>query len=339
MSQAEAVPIDKLIYLRPVALPEICFLPQILYWVAFGRLPDSMGFWDAHDDRGMVIEGFCAFNDTLDDDECKRADPPLPPDPRSKYDWTYGIMLCDFKEIAQIRAIAEIRADESKSKELEAANFHKEISEWKPKYERAIELAATEIYGALRKGRLSSKGVRLPDPDLEVSLKVLAEQGKQLDELEDVAIPKDAWSLPHIHWEISAARNDCEHYRYIYCPIEEVLSLFPHDIVAGEPVDGLVRHGSFFVLARDSAAALPAAAARRSQPRGRGRGRPPEYRWSDLHLEMAAMVCEGLPSKKEAAVADLQGRCGKHGWSVPAIRTLRDFVTPYYKRFGGNLDR
>jgi hypothetical protein len=65
------------------------------------------------------------------------------------------------------------------------------MQEWKPKFERAIELAASEVYAALRKSRMTSKGVRLPDPEVAVSLKLLAEQEKKIGELDVGEIPKD----------------------------------------------------------------------------------------------------------------------------------------------------
>ena len=229
-------------------------------------------------------------------------------------------MLSDqIKEIVASRELIDVETEQNESVRKEqassdAAKLLDEISEWKPKFERAIELAASEVYTVLRKGLLISRGVRLPDPDVAISLKVLAK------------------------WEISATRNDREHYCHIHCLTDEVMFLFPLETVTtGESVDGLVRHGSFFVLSQNSAAA--ATLPRRSQARGR-RGRPREYRWNDLHVEMAALVREGLPAKKDAAVEHLRElyrtRCGE---PVPANRTLYDWVKPYYERYCRNSDR
>jgi hypothetical protein len=52
--------------------------------------------------------------------------------------------------------------------------------------------------------------------------------------------------------------------------------------------------------------------ARRLQARGRGGGRPQEYRRNDLHVEIPALVRDGLPAKKDALVEQLciaQARC------------------------------
>jgi hypothetical protein len=325
-------------YLQPVALDPICFLQEVLYWVAFGRLPII------DPSRNFAIEGYETdlpqANGELMDEECDRVD--LPRDPRGYYDWAFGVMLSDqIEEITTFRESVETETaqDESGTKEhasREVEKLHAEMMEWKPKFERVIELPASEVYAMLRKGRLTSKGVRLPDPDVAVSLKMLAEQNKQLGELEPVAIPKDFWSLPNIYWEISAARNETEHYCHIYCPTDELMSLFPVDTVTkGESVD-VVHHGSFFVLSPTSTTA--AAPPRRSQGRNR-RGRPPEYRWNDLHVEMAELVSKGLPAKEDSAVAHLREAYRKRfGDPVPGHRTLYDWVKPYYERFCGNSD-
>src|SRR5262245_51405669 len=134
MSQTEAAPAADLIFLQCVELPEFCLLQEALYWVAFRRVPV---YWVGFG------HGF------LEDEECERAG--LPPDPRGNYDWALSVMLLD--DLAAIKARAENQdveaseQDESANKEalVEAAKLHKELSEWKPKFERAIELAQAEI--------------------------------------------------------------------------------------------------------------------------------------------------------------------------------------------------
>jgi hypothetical protein len=330
----------KPIYLEVVELDDICFLQEVLYWVAFGRLPT------ASSSREEPIEGYKTnaphANGELTEPECETAG--LPGDPRPNHDWAYDVMLSDkFEEIVASRELVEAEPgeDESTRKEeigRDAKKLFDEMTLWKPKFERAIELAASEIYAALRKGQLTTKGIRLPDVDVAISLKRLAEQNKKISELDDVTIPKDFWSLPNIYWEISAARNDTEHYCQIHCPTDELMSLFPFDAVStGEPVDGLVRHGSFYVLSPKSAAT--ATPSRRSQLRSRG-GRHPQYRWTDLHLDMAGLVRAGLPAKKEAAVEQIrQIYRTKYGEPVPAIRTIHDFLKPYYERYMRSTDQ
>jgi hypothetical protein len=341
MAEFEPKHAGKPIYLQNVELGEICFLQEALYWVAFGRLPIEIN------NRGDLIEGYKTNvpndNGELTEEECDRAG--LPHDPRLKYDWANDVMLTDkIEEIVASRELVEAEPgeDESVRKEeirREAQNLLEEMTQWRPKFERAIALAASEVYAAFGRGRLTSKGIRLPDPDIAVSLKLLGEENKKIGELDDVAIPKDFWSLPNIYWEISAARNDTEHYCQIHCSTDELISVFPIEAVTtGESVDGLIRHGSFYVLSPNSGAA--ATPVRRSQARGRAAGRHRKYRWDDLHVDMAALVRAGLPHKKEAAVEqvrDLYRR--KYGEPVPANRTLHEFLKPYYERYSGNPER
>jgi hypothetical protein len=345
LDEDKAASADKLIYLQRVELFDICFLQETLYWVAFGRLP----VWLARSEemRPTPIED---IDGALTDDECKNSTPPLPPDPRHKYDWSFGVTLCD--DLAAIEACAEregsealdgsqgesIRTDQVR---IEAAKLHKDISEWKPNYERAIELATAKVYVALREGRLTSKGVLRPGLDPDVSLKPLADQGKKVTELEYVTIPKDFWWQPGINWEISAARNNSTQYCLIHCPTEEVMSLFPHHTVAdGVPVEGLVRHGSFFVLLSDSTALSSASPARRSQSRRGPGGAPPKYPWAELDVEIAfalAGVRRGDPlPKRDSLVKELQAVSTKRGWPCPAERTLLDRLARFYERLGEN---
>jgi hypothetical protein len=337
---AESAPkhAGRLTYLQPTDLDKICFLQEALYWVAFGRLPIY------HMLRTKIIDCYETNipreNGELSDAECEKAG--LPRDPRLNYAWAWVVMLSD-----PIETIVEackdydpatgeffehegISTDEARR---EAEKLLDEMTQWKPKFERAIELGASEVYTALRKGLLTSKGVRLPDPDVAVSLTLLAEQNKALGDLEVVTIPKDFWSLHNIYWEISAARNDIEHYCHIQCMTDDLTSLFPFDVVTtGEPVDGVTRHGSFFVLSPNSGAAV--APTRRAQARGRV-GRHPLYRWDDLHVEMAGLVRKGLP-KKESAVEHLREFYRlKFGSPVPAVRTLHQWLEPYYNQYFG----
>ena len=66
----------KLIYLQPVELGEICFLREVLYWVAFGRLPT------VDDTRNDLIEGYKtnvpSANGELSEEECSRVGLPKP---------------------------------------------------------------------------------------------------------------------------------------------------------------------------------------------------------------------------------------------------------------------
>jgi hypothetical protein len=104
MQEAKAA--SSLLYLQRVELAEICFLQEVLYWVAFGRMP----FEASRDD---LIEGYRTNvpheNGELTEEECERAC--LPRDPRLNYDWAWDVMLND--QIEQIVASRELVDDET----------------------------------------------------------------------------------------------------------------------------------------------------------------------------------------------------------------------------------
>ena len=121
-------------------------------------------------------------NGELTEDECAESRPASRPTSQSN-DWAWDVMLSDqIDEIAGSRCRVTGTEEENPSKEgrRQAKTLLEEMTEWKPKFERAIELAAAEVYSALRKGRLTGSGVRLPDPnDVAVSIKLMAEQNKK----------------------------------------------------------------------------------------------------------------------------------------------------------------
>jgi len=327
-------------YLQRVMVADICFLQGVLYWVAFGRLPIDVDF-NIDDLLEYYETRVPDRNGELTEDECERAG--LPRDPRLNYGWAGDVMLSDQIDDIVASYSREMSQDHDEMSQdheearRQAKTLFEEMTEWKPKFERAIEPAAAEVYLALRKGRLTSHGVRLPDPnDVAVSVKLMAEQNKERELDSPVVIPNDFWSPRNIYWELSAARNETEHYCHINCSTDEVMTVFPIDTVTtGESVDGLMQHGSFFVLSPSGCTnALPPA--RQLQPRGRRSGRPRLYLWDYLHLEMAGLVHKGLPAKREAAAAYLQEIYRrKFGDQVPAVRTLLEMMEPYYERYLG----
>ncbi len=317
--------------------PDICFLQEVLYWVALQRLPAD-GDRSASDEYKTTQP---LQDDSLYDIECERAGLPL--DPRNSVEWAVGIFVNDdFDAILTIakQAMAgssgDVAQDEKKAHD-EATRLHEALRDWRPKYEKVIEYAAAKIYCALREGALTSKGVLLPDADPAVALTKLADQGKGLDDLEDVAIPSDTWSLPNTYWGISAARHGDQHYCQIHCPAKEVFALFPYDkMIRGEPVEGVMRYGSFFVVDNSTLKGkqkIPATAARR-------RGRLAQHDWAAMHLDVAGMLRDGgLPDKKEAAIALIQSKFAERGSKVPSRTEIGNRLTPYYARFGSGKSR
>jgi hypothetical protein len=196
---------------------------------------------------------------------------------------------------------------------------------WRPKYEEAVEYPATRIYMALREGKLTGSGKALRDRDPEKAVEIL-KVGERLSDLPTVAIPREFWSLKGIDWTSNCARGGQEHYCWIRCRMDEVLSVFPaksHSVVSG-----VERIGENFVL---SEAPYKAGA--------RARGRP-SYPWEAFDLEVTDLLLRGdLPEKKEAGIQHLQDWFEKtHNLQVSRT-AIGQRLKPYYDRFIKSADR
>jgi hypothetical protein len=327
----------KTVYLVEAELSGICFLDEILYWVAFQRLPIFWSDLEGSDCREGGMAGYevdCAQY-TLEEDECAMVG--LSPDPRRSFDWSSDVKLDDDLQtiIAQsAQAAAEKQAqDHSELKNRnEAAKLHQELQNWRPKYRRAMELPMAEIFAALKRGRLSLTGKLLPDLDPEKALHDLAKNGLDVCDIPlEPLIPKEFWSQHEIFWELSAARNEVHHYCQLCCLTEDLMSVFPlQNLRAGEQVS-VERFGSFFT--RHSAGRQA-----RRMSRRRRVGRPELYPWDRFHLELADLAKRDvLPSKKEAAIEYFQKWFAEEtGQSPPSRAAIGAKLTPYYDRFVRN---
>src|SRR5438552_449542 len=122
---------------------------------------------------------------------------------------------------------------------------------------------------------------------------MIAVSGTTCHNPEPSAIPSSFWTLKGIEFDKSSAHNDNTRYCHITCPTRQVLAIFPGE---RQTVSGVQRVGDSFVL-DELAEKLPA-----NSVRGR-----PSYPWDDFHIEVAAMIRDGmLPQKKEAAIHHFQ---------------------------------
>jgi len=310
------------VYLQATALPDRCFLHEVLLWVAFGRLPivmfnnDGKELRDSTDLGGYVAE---VAHPSLDDEECRRAS--IPSDP------SYTALIEDrsMLEPGFYRdLLIKFQHDEEQQEELArqeelAIKFAEECAGWKGHYLKAIEYPASQIFVALRSGRFEAKGRLLPKPSKTEALTILDEQGRDIYDLAPSTIPADFWTLSGIDFESSAAWNGEAHYCHITLMTEELLSIFP-----GERTTTSVEQvGDTFVL---SEAGKPAISEKR-------RGRP-AYPWEPFYVELAAQVQEGrLPAKKEAAIHYFQAWFAKELGVRPSRAAIGEKLTPYYERF------
>lgn len=116
---------DKPIYLQQVEPSEICFLQEVLWWVAIRRLPIEIlaGGEDMRLPFNDSYEADMHFG-WLGDEECKKLG--LPTDPRGRYDWSNGVLLSDAEEEIVKRAEQNAEGDDKAQEEArnEAVKFY-----------------------------------------------------------------------------------------------------------------------------------------------------------------------------------------------------------------------
>jgi hypothetical protein len=309
-------------FLQAVELPNRCFLQEVLFWVAFQRLPIAQ-YTEGKDLRETTEVGEYAVDyvdNFLSDEEARRAGIPIDPRWPLHPDEKVTLPVEHFDELlAKFELDPEVRADIKAGRES-AIEYQRDVETWRPYYERAIEYPASRIFIALRSGELTATSRQLPARESERALAILKQDGRDVFDLKATTIPPAFWSLQGINFDASAAANETEHYCHVSFLTTDVLSVFPGE---REQVTGISRVGDVFVLDEKTKAALPASR----------RGRPP-YPWEAFHLEIAELLRRGeLPHKKEAAIEHFQGWfLREHG--VTASRSvIGQKLKPYYDRF------
>lgn len=310
-------------FLQPVDVPKRCFLQEVLYWVAFQRLPIAAYTLDGKEIRetdeagGYDIE---IGDPHLTPDETTRAG--IPSDPN----W---VAILEDKPTLPVahydRFLARNDLDdglrEKLATEREAAIVHERDCEaWSRHYERAIEYPASRIFVALKGGLLRASGRLLPDPDIDVALSKLESEDRAIYDLPLADIPPAFWSLQGIDFNASAAENGANRYCHISCRMDDVLSVFPAE---GEDVHGIRRVGDSFVLIEGTNVA------RSSSRPGR-----PSYPWDAFHLEAASLLKRNeFPTKKEAAIEHFRSWFEREHGIKASRSVVGEKLKPYYDRF------
>ena len=302
-------------FLKEVTIPEKCLLNQVLFWVAFQRPPVDTPQLDPSQEisdwnhevlagAGYACDVIDFWHFYLEDSECAAAG--LPPDPRQ------AALLED-------RISWDGEGDE---------DLVREMNDWRPRYQAAVEYPASRIFVSLKEGKLSASGISLPDPDVDKAFAILEERGERIYDLPVVAIPTRFWSLRGIDWELNAARSGHEHYCWIRLKTDDMLKTFP--LQESVPAFGLQRIGTNFIL-NEAAKDL----AELARPRGR-----PAFPWEAFHVEVADLLLRGeLPDKKEFAIQLLQDWFAKNLNQRPSWAAIGAKLKPYYDRFIKSADR
>jgi hypothetical protein len=310
-------------FLQAVDVPDRCFLQEVLYWVAFQRLPIASYTWDGKEIRETdEIEGFevPGADTLLSPDETKRAG--IPDDP----DWAQRFEKRSLFEVSWYdEFLAQTDLDDDLRKRMEtdreaARVYRRDSDAWEPLYARAIEYPASKIFVALREGVLSAKGRLLPAMDQDEALAILEAANRDFFDIPITDISPHFWTLDGIHFEASTAKDNTHHYRHISCSTQDMLSVFPGE---RQDVPGVQRIGDSFILSE-----------RHSADRvGIYRGRP-SCPWDKFHIEVAGLLrSNGLPEKKEAAIEYLRNWFEREHGIKASRSAIGERLKPYYDRF------
>jgi hypothetical protein len=314
-------------FLQAVTLPKRCFLQEVLFWVAFQRLPVAQYTLDGEEIRETEEIGDYAvsfLDGYIFDEETQAAK--IPPDPSwlAALEERSTLPSANYDEqLKESDLTPEFRAWLEKERE-KAIGFERELEAWTPLYKGALEYPSSRIFVALREGRLKAQGRKLPSNDVNEALSMLADDGHSTFDLAFSDIPTSFWTLQGINFDTSTAKSENQHYCHINFQTEEVLAVFPGE---RRPVGAVEQIGVSYVIGD---------AVQSSFTRNK-RGRP-AYPWELFHLEVADLVRRGeLPKKKEAAIEHFQQWFREQLGVRPSRAAVGEKLTPYYNRFLRNV--
>ena len=315
-------------FLQAVAIPDRCFLKEVLLWVAFQRLPltqyDSEGI-ELHESTEIFDTG-TIFPENQDqyysDEECARAG--IPPDPHFQAMQTDNWLLSP-SEYDRYIAHPKLTEDDRARfvvERAQAIQFEAKCKTWKVLFDQSIEYPTSRIFVQLKEGALSAWGRKLPSVDLRKAEAKLERQGERACDLPLDPIAPNFWSLKGIDFERSTARNNKDRYCHIVCSTSQILAAFPGE---RQPIGNVERVGDSYLLSDVQPIS--------ETPRRAVRGRPP-YPWESFHLTVAELVKEGkLPQKKEAAIQYFQDWFAQEQGQKASRAAIGEKLTPYYEKF------
>lgn len=309
-------------FFQAVYVPEQCFLFEALLWVAFQRLPivqyndENREIRETSENEGYEIE---TPEGPLTEDECKQVG--IPPDPHFLHLIEESPSIPNsYVELepkyGHDEAIRRVKEAMDKQKD----EYRRSCAEWQPYYDQAIEYPASQIFVALRDGRLRASGRLLPSLIPDEAIAALEAEERYVGDLPLKEIPSSFWTLKGIHFEISAAQNAKEHYCHVLLRTDDLLSVFPGE----RQVIAVERIGDTLVLNESQPQKSPSKVTR---------GRP-SYPWEQFYLEVSALLQRNeLPAKKEAAIQHFQSWFERDLGIRPSRAAIGEKLTPYYERF------
>jgi hypothetical protein len=276
-------------FLQVVELPQRCFLREVLLWAGVQRLPIAeSAVLDTELRETAVISNHCVrselHGDYLSVSECRRAGLPL--HPSIKLDLELCLRYEPDRVVALLNELG-VTAEEidlGGDDDWQPHYCDQAVDAWQPHYDRVMEYFQSQIFVALRDGRLKATGRLLGEAKLGDAVAIMKERGPKV---QPTNIPADFWSLRGIDFGNSAACIGGQLYCFITCRLDEVMALFPGD---RQPMGDVERLGDSFVLQNVTERPRPVAS----------RGRPP-LPWDSFHVEIASVLREGRSLRKKGS--------------------------------------
>jgi hypothetical protein len=305
--------------LKATQLAERCFLSEILYWLAFRRLPISEFTLDGEEARFSGDESPASFDDVVTDTECSFAG--LPPNPE------YAAMLADpwphsldYYDALLRYDLEETELNKLRQERAEAVEFHHNVAVWQASCDAYLEYFKARIFVDLREGKIQGSAVEVPQKDESEAIEF--SEGINLAKQPIVQLPPEIWRAREIDWENSAIEANSSVFHRVHFSTEAMIAAYP--IPSSTAIGKVVPVGDLYVLDAPDHAELTIPSRR---------GRPP-LPWDRFHLEVAALVkADALPRKKEAAIHQfVEWFRNELGISV-SRSAIGQKLAPYYDRF------
>ena len=196
----------------------------------------------------------------------------------------------------------------------------KAVKEWrrserKHGFQELLRKHHGELLTALLEGRLKSLGKRLEPFTNEEMIDGASWPDKNWE-----AIPSTYWSSCQIDWEKCQPKASTATYNSIVVDTDDLFRAFP--LPTPQVATGVSKYGAYFVLSDELAGSTQKL------------GRPPEFNWDELQLELARRAVKGdLPIKQEAFYEDMRNWCQSQWGRVPGETSLKEKIRPYYYEF------
>jgi hypothetical protein len=256
-------------------IAETCFLIQAMLYRAVGRLP-------------LQVSEDEATNLVLTPQECRAGG--LQPDPEwEESENGGGESLLNSTVAAPPESEERQRLYEQWIKWKAVKEWRR--SEWKHGFQELLRRHHGELLTALLEGRLKSQGKR--------SVPLINEEmidGASWPDKNWEAIPSTYWPSCQIDWEMCQAKATTATYDSILVDTDDLFREFP--LPTPQLATDVSKCGAYFVLSDEFAGPTLKL------------GRPPEFAWDELHLEIARRVVKSdLPEKLEAFYEDMRNWC------------------------------